>query len=76
MDADIVIFDPSQPFTFGTATSQMNVDYDLWDGRTVAGSVRTTFCRGTAVFDRGEIKTQPGHGRFLKRVPFDMAKGA
>jgi len=25
------------------------------------------------VFDRGEIKTQPGHGRFLKRQPFDAA---
>ena len=40
MDADIVIFDPNKPFTFSTETSFMNVSYDLWDGKTVAGSVR------------------------------------
>ena len=59
---------------FRSDTSFMNVDYDLWDGKTVAGSVRTTFCRGTAVFDQGEIKTQRGHGKFLKRIPFDVAR--
>jgi dihydropyrimidinase len=73
MDADVVIFDPKTPFTFSTETSFMNVDYDLFDGKTVAGSVRSTLCRGTVVFDRGEIKTQPGHGKFLKRQPFDAA---
>jgi dihydropyrimidinase len=73
MDADVVIFDPATPFTFSTATSFMNVDYDLFDGTTVHGSVRSTLCRGSVVFDRGAITTQPGHGRFLKRQPFDMA---
>jgi hypothetical protein len=29
--------------------------------------VRQTFCRGELVYDRGEIKTQPGHGRFVSR---------
>jgi len=29
--------------------------------------VRHTFCRGELVYDRGEIKTQPGHGRFTPR---------
>jgi dihydropyrimidinase len=74
MDADIVIFDPNKPFTFSTETSFMNVSYDLWDGKTVTGSVRSTLCRGTVVFDQGEIKTQPGHGKFLKRIPFDTAR--
>ena len=45
----------------------MNVDYDIYDGEEVAGSVRQTLCRGTVVFDRGEILTQPGHGRFVER---------
>ncbi len=67
MDADLVVFDPATPFTFSTETSQMNVDYDIYDGETVAGSVRQTLCRGTVVFDRGEILTQPGHGRFVER---------
>jgi dihydropyrimidinase len=68
LDADLVIFDPDTPFAFGTATSQMNVDYDIYDGDTASGSVRQTLCRGTVVFDRGEIRTRPGHGRFVARA--------
>jgi dihydropyrimidinase len=45
----------------------MNVDYDVFEGETSTGSVRQTFCRGTLVYDRGEICTQPGHGRFVPR---------
>ena len=45
----------------------MNVDYDLYEGETASASVRHTFCRGTMVYDRGEILTEPGHGRFVKR---------
>ena len=35
MDADLVIFDPATPFAFSTATSHMNVDYDLFEGETL-----------------------------------------
>jgi dihydropyrimidinase len=66
-DADVVVFDPSTPFEFSTRTSHMNVDYDLFEGERSTGSVRHTFCRGTMVYDRGEILTQPGHGRFVAR---------
>jgi dihydropyrimidinase len=67
MDADLVVFDPSTPFEFSTSTSHMNVDYDLFEGETSSGSVRHTFCRGTLVYDRGEIVSSPGHGRFVPR---------
>ena len=67
MDADLVVFDPTTPFEFSTRTSHMNVDYDLFDGQTSTGSVRHTFSRGTMVYDRGEILTEPGHGRFVPR---------
>ena len=67
MDADVVVFDPATPFEFSTRTSHMNVDYDLFEGETSTDSVRHTFCRGTLVYDRGEIVTQPGHGRFVRR---------
>ena len=66
-DADLVVFDPATPFEFSTSTSYMNVDYDLFDGESSTGSVRHTLCRGTLVYDRGEIVTQPGHGRFVAR---------
>jgi dihydropyrimidinase len=66
-DADLVIFDPSTPFEFSTRTSHMNVDYDLFEGQASTGSVRHTFCRGELVYDRGEIRTTPGHGRYVPR---------
>jgi dihydropyrimidinase len=67
MDADLVVFDPATPFEFSTSTSHMNVDYDLFAGESSAGSVRHTFCRGALVYDRGEIRSEPGHGRFVPR---------
>jgi dihydropyrimidinase len=66
-DADLVVLDPAAPRDYGRANSFMNVDYDLYEGQTASASVRHTFCRGTLVYDRGEIKTQPGHGRFVAR---------
>jgi dihydropyrimidinase len=67
-DADIVVFDPSAPRDYGTHTSFMNVDYDIYAGETASGSVRHTLSRGTMVYDRGEIVTEPGHGRFVARA--------
>src|SRR4051794_12384955 len=66
-DADIVVFDPAAPRPYGVATSLMNVDYDLYEGETASGSVRHTFSRGALVYDQGEIRTAPGHGRFVAR---------
>ena len=67
-DADVVVLDPAAPHPYGRATSFMNVDYDLYEGETASASVRHTFSRGTLVYDRGEIKTEPGHGRFVPRA--------
>jgi dihydropyrimidinase len=67
-DADVVVFDPSAPRDYGTHTSFMNVDYDLYDGETASGSVRHTLCRGTMVYDNGEIVSTPGHGTFVQRA--------
>jgi dihydropyrimidinase len=66
-DADVVVLDPASPRAYGTANSFMNVDYDLFEGETASASVRHTFCRGTLVYDRGEIRTEPGHGHFVPR---------
>jgi dihydropyrimidinase len=66
-DADVVVLDPAAPRAYGKANSFMNVDYDLYEGETASASVRHTLCRGTLVYDRGEIKTEPGHGRFVPR---------
>jgi dihydropyrimidinase len=67
-DADVVVLDPSTTRKYGVATSLMNVDYDLYEGETASASVRHTFSRGTLVYDRGEIVTEPGHGRYVPRT--------
>jgi len=67
-DADIVVLDPAAPRPYGVETSLMNVDYDLYEGQTASASVRHTFSRGTLVYDRGQILTEPGHGRFVPRA--------
>jgi len=66
-DADIVVLDPDAPRDYGRQNSFMNVDYDLYEGETATASVRHTFSRGTLVYDRGQILTEPGHGRFVRR---------
>jgi dihydropyrimidinase len=66
-DADIVVLDPDAPRDYGRENSFMNVDYDLYEGETATASVRHTFSRGTLVYDRGRILTEPGHGRFVPR---------
>jgi dihydropyrimidinase len=67
MDADVAVVDPNAPRDYGKANSFMNVDYDLYEGQTASVSVRHTFSRGTLVYDRGQILTEPGHGRFVAR---------
>jgi dihydropyrimidinase len=68
LDADIVIFDPAEPFHYSVTTSEMNVDYDVFEGESSTGSVRTTLSRGEVVFDRGRIVSRPGHGRYVRRA--------
>ena len=75
-DADIAVFDPSAPRAYGVANSFMNVDYDLYEGETASGSVRHTYCRGTLVYDRGEIRTAPGHGRYVRARRSAVARAA
>src|SRR3954468_11051243 len=75
-DADVVVFDPAAPRDYGTHTSFMNVDYDLYDGETASGSVRHTLSRGTMVYDQGRIVSTPGHGKFVARATALESAGA
>ncbi|MCW2983234.1 MAG: hydA [Conexibacter sp.] len=75
-DADVVVFDPAAPRDYGTHTSFMNVDYDLYEGETASGSVRHTLSRGTMVYDQGQIVSTPGHGRFVQRSSSLTSEGA
>ena len=75
-DADVVVWDPNAPRDYGTHTSFMNIDYDLYEGETASGSVRHTLSRGTMVYDNGEIVSTPGHGKFVARATALESEGA
>jgi dihydropyrimidinase len=68
-DADLVLFDPKATHTLRASEHHMNVDYSLYEGRTVTGSVRTVIARGKIIVESGRYLGQPGSGQFVRRGP-------
>jgi dihydropyrimidinase len=68
-EADIVLFDPNQPYTFTAATLHSAIDYCSYEGLSVMGYPVTTMSRGEVIVADGEYVGQPGRGRFIERVP-------
>jgi dihydropyrimidinase len=66
-DADLVIFDPEGQTTISAATHHMNVDYSLYEGWHLTGSVRTVISGGSPVVENGVFVGKPGTGQFLRR---------
>jgi dihydropyrimidinase len=66
-DADLVIFDPARPRTISAATHHMNVDYSVYEGTVVAGSVDKVLLRGRLIIDGDRYLGRKGDGQFLKR---------
>jgi dihydropyrimidinase len=68
-DADIVVWDPNKEKTIKADTQQSAIDYNVFEGKHVKGLPRYTLSRGHVSVMDGEIKTQEGHGKFVKREP-------
>jgi hypothetical protein len=69
-DADLVVWDPKKEKTITAGTQQSAIDYNVFEGKQVKGLPRFTLTRGHVAVDDGEIKTQEGHGKFVKPAPF------
>ncbi|MEM7282693.1 MAG: dihydropyrimidinase [Pseudomonadota bacterium] len=69
-DADIVVWDPKASKTISAKTHKQNVDYNIFEGRTVIGCASNTISQGKLVFSDGELNVERGAGRFVKRPPF------
>jgi len=68
-DADLVVWDPEKEKVISAKGQQSSIDYNVFEGKAVKGLPRFTLTRGqVAVYD-GEIRTQEGHGEFVKREP-------
>jgi len=66
-DADICLFDPKREQIIHASSHHMNVDYSLFEGKRVRGSVRDVWLRGTQLVEKGRFIGQAGLGQYLKR---------
>jgi dihydropyrimidinase len=66
-DADIVVFDPGAPFTYGVDTIHGNIDYTAYDGMEISGSPSVVMSRGRVIVDGPDYVGSKGDGQYLKR---------
>jgi dihydropyrimidinase len=72
-DADLIVLDPERTKTISAATQHQNTDFSVWEGLQVRGVVVHTLARGRHVWKDGELRAEPGSGRYLPRKPFGPA---
>ncbi len=66
-DADLVVWDPEKEKTITAGAQQSSIDYNVFEGKHVKGLPRFTLTRGHVAVHDGEIRTQEGHGKFVRR---------
>ncbi len=75
-DADIVVWDPSLEKTITADKQQSAIDYNVFEGQHVKGLPRYTLTRGQVAVEEGAMKNQIGHGKFVKRDPYQAVNKA
>jgi dihydropyrimidinase len=66
-DADIVLFDPAAEWTLTAAALHSDIDHATYQGLRVRGRPVATIARGEVVVADGELRAEPGRGRFVGR---------
>jgi len=69
-DADIVLWDPEGTRTISAKTHHQNVDFNIFEGRTVKGIAAHTISNGKLVWTEGDLRTVKGAGNYVKRPAF------
>jgi len=75
-DADLVVWDPNATKTITTAGSVSKVGYNVFEGRKVSGLAKVTVSRGKIVWMDGDLRTEKGAGKYVKRPAFTPMFGA
>jgi len=65
-DADIALVDPQETWTIRARDSQSAQGYTPFEGIELNARVKSTFLRGTLIYDRGEV-IGPARGEYLHR---------
>jgi dihydropyrimidinase len=66
-DADLVVWDANATRTISAKTHHQNVDFNIFEGRTVKGIATQTVANGKLVWTNGELRAERGAGRYLPR---------
>ena len=66
-DADLLIWDPDAEGEIRVADHRGMAGWTLYEGRKTRGRPWMTLLRGEVLLDRGQLRQQPGFGRFLHR---------
>ena len=69
-DADIVVWDPNGTRTISAKTHHQNVDFNIFEGKTVRGIARHTISQGKWTWRDGELHAERGAGRYLERPAY------
>lgn len=72
-DADVVVLDPTRTRTLSARTQRQRTDFSVWEGREVRGVVVHTLAGGRHLYADGDLRAEPGSGRYLPRRPFGPA---
>ena len=69
-DADIIVWDPEASRTISAATHHQNIDFNIFEGRTVKGVPTHTLSRGNLVYKDGDLRAVKSAGKYVKRKAF------
>lgn len=66
-DADLIVFDPSIKHEIKASNTLMNSDYNVYEGMTLKGLIRSVIHRGKIAIEDTKMMVEKGRGKFLKR---------
>ena len=69
-DADLVLWDPQGSRTISAKTHHQQVDFNIFEGRTVRGIPSHTISQGRVLWADGDLRAEPGAGRYVERPAY------
>jgi dihydropyrimidinase len=75
-DADIVLWDANGSRTISVKTHHQNIDFNIFEGRTVQGVAVHTLSQGKLVWTNGELRTVKGAGKNVERPAYGSTYNA
>jgi len=69
-DADLVVWDPGVTRRLSVKSQHSRSDFNIFEGFEGQGAASHTISRGRLVYVSGELRAEPGTGRYVKRPAF------